>query len=329
MKILYAIQGTGNGHLTRAEDVIPILAEYGELDLFVSGSQADVKLPYPVKYKSKGLSFFFGTSGGINFLKTFKQNSSKEVYKEIKKFPVEKYDLVINDFEPISAWACRKRDVPCVGLSHQSALLSSHVPRPKNIDPVGEWLLHNYAPTKRNVSFHFEAYDTNIFTPVIRKGIRECKKENGDHYTVYLPAYDDRKLVPLLARIPNVYWHVFSKHAKKAYHIGKLTVYPVNKEKFADSMTSSQGILCGAGFETPAEALFLHKKLLVVPMKSQLEQHYNAASLKRLGVPVVKKLRKKYLDKIVEWVETDSRVTVDYQDITAAAVAKAVALGKG
>ena len=329
MKILYAIQGTGNGHLTRAEDVIPILAEYGELDLFVSGSQADVKLPYPVKYKSKGLSFFFGTSGGINFLKTFKQNSSKEVYKEIKKFPVEKYDLVINDFEPISAWACRKRDVPCVGLSHQSALLSSHVPRPKNIDPVGEWLLHNYAPTKRNVSFHFEAYDTNIFTPVIRKGIRECKNENGDHYTVYLPAYDDRKLVPLLARIPNVSWHIFSKHAKKAYHIGKLTVYPVNKEKFADSMTSSQGILCGAGFETPAEALFLHKKLLVVPMKSQLEQHYNAASLKRLGVPVVKKLRKKYLDKIVEWVETDSRVTVDYQDITAAAVAKAIALAKG
>ncbi|HZI24919.1 MAG TPA: glycosyltransferase family protein, partial [Chryseolinea sp.] len=109
MKILYAIQGTGNGHLTRAEDVIPILAEYGELDLFVSGSQADVKLPYPVKYKSKGLSFFFGTSGGINFLKTFKQNSSREVYKEIKKFPIEKYDLVINDFEPISAWACRKR----------------------------------------------------------------------------------------------------------------------------------------------------------------------------------------------------------------------------
>ncbi len=328
MKILYAIQGTGNGHLTRAEDVIPILAEYGELDLFVSGSQADVKLPYPIKYKSKGLSFFFGTSGGINFLKTFKQNSSKEVYKEIKKFPVEKYDLVINDFEPISAWACRKRDVPCVGLSHQSALLSPQVPRPKSIDPVGEWLLHNYAPTRRNVSFHFEAYDSNIFTPVIRRGIRECKNENGDHYTVYLPAYDDRKLVPLLARVPHVRWHIFSKHAKKSYDIGKLSVYPVNKELFAESMTSAKGILCGAGFETPAATLYLNKKLLVVPMKSQLEQHYNAASLKRMGVPVVKKLRKKYLDKITEWIESDNRVTVDYKNITAEAVAKAVALGK-
>ena len=57
---------------------IPILKEYGALDIFVSGAQADVKLSYPVKYKSKGLSFFFGKSGGIDFLKTFKQNSSKE-----------------------------------------------------------------------------------------------------------------------------------------------------------------------------------------------------------------------------------------------------------
>ena len=102
----------------------------------------------------------------------------------------------------------------------------------------------------------------------------------------------------------------------------------MNKELFAESMTSAKGILCGAGFETPAETLYLNKKLLVVPMKSQLEQHYNAASLKRMGVPVVKKLRKKYLDKIVEWIETDHRVTVDYKNITADAVAKAVALGK-
>jgi len=79
VKILYAIQGTGNGHLSRAEDVIPALREYGELDLFVSGAQADIKLSYPIKYTSKGLSFYFGKRGGIDFLKTFKKNSSKEV----------------------------------------------------------------------------------------------------------------------------------------------------------------------------------------------------------------------------------------------------------
>jgi uncharacterized protein (TIGR00661 family) len=329
VKILFAIQGTGNGHLARAEDVIPILQQYGDLDLFISGAQADIKLPYPVKYKSKGLSFFFGKSGGIDFLRTFKQNSSKEVYKEIKKFPVDKYDLVINDFEPISAWACRKRDIPCVGLSHQSALLSSKVPTPKKIDPVGEWVLHNYAPVEKYVSFHFERYDKNIYTPVIRSAVREARNVEKEHYTVYLPSYDDKKLVPLLAKIPKIKWHIFSKHAKKPYHIGKLSVYPVNKDEFAESMTSAKGVLCGAGFETPAEALYLGKKLMVVPMKSQLEQHYNAASLKQLGVPVLKKMRKKNIEKILEWIETDDRVTVQYDNITAEAVERAVKLGRG
>lgn len=328
MKILYAIQGTGNGHLARAEDVIPHLKEHGDLDIFVSGAQADIKLTYPVKYKSKGLSFYFGKRGGIDFLKTFKHNSSKEVYKEIKKFPVEKYDLVINDFEPISAWACRKRDVPCVALSHQSALLSNKVPKPKKLDPVGEWILHNYAPVDKHVAFHFERYDTNIFTPVIRSIIRNSKVEVKDHYTVYLPAYDDRKLVPLLEKIPRTRWQVFSKHTRKAYNSGKVSVYPVNSENFAISMTTSKGVLCGAGFETPAEALFLKKKLMVVPMQSQLEQYYNAASLKQLGVPVLKKVRKKNLDKIHEWVDNDGIVSVNFDDITAEAVSLAVKLGK-
>jgi UDP:flavonoid glycosyltransferase YjiC (YdhE family) len=32
MKILYAIQGTGNGHIARAFDVIPHLKRHGEVD---------------------------------------------------------------------------------------------------------------------------------------------------------------------------------------------------------------------------------------------------------------------------------------------------------
>jgi UDP:flavonoid glycosyltransferase YjiC (YdhE family) len=30
MKILYAIQGTGNGHVSRAREIIPIPKKYGE-----------------------------------------------------------------------------------------------------------------------------------------------------------------------------------------------------------------------------------------------------------------------------------------------------------
>jgi len=207
-------------------------------------------------------------------------------------------------------------------------MLSPKTPRPKEFDPVGDWVLKNYAPANAHVGFHFDRFDDWIYTPVIRSEIRNMRVESRDHYTVYLPAYDDRKLLPLLAKIPHVRWHIFSKHTKKSYHVGKLSVYPVNKEEFAASMVSAKGILCGAGFETPAEALYLRKKLLVVPMKAQYEQHCNAAALKRIGVPVVKKMKKKHLDKITEWIESDTIIDVNYPDVTAQAVAEAMHIAK-
>lgn len=320
MKILYAIQGTGNGHLTRAVDVIPELQKYGELDLFVSGAQAEVILPYPVKYKSKGLSFYFGKKGGIDFYQTFQKNSSREVVKEVKAFPIEKYDLVVNDFEPISAWAARRKDVPCVGLSHQAALLSKKSPRPKIIDPFGEWIIRKYAPVKKYVGFHFQEYDRHIFTPVIRQAIRQATVTNKGHYTVYLPAYDDQKLVSLLLKFPRIKWRIFSKHTRQSYHVGRISVFPVSGADFVDSMVSSEGVLCGAGFETPAEVLQLHKKLLVVPMQAQYEQHCNAAALKKMGVPVLRKVKKKSLKKIKRWLETGTVLNTHFPDRTEEAV---------
>ena len=320
MKLLYAIQGTGNGHLSRAIDIIPELKKYGSLDLFVSGAQAEIVLPYPVKYKSKGLSFYFGKSGGINFLKTFQKNSSKDVIKEIKNFPVENYDLVINDFEPISAWACKRKEVKIVSLSHQAALLSKKAPRPKIIDPFGEWMLKNYAPVKKYVGFHFEEYDKNIFTPVIRNAIRQAKVTDDGHYTVYLPAYDDKKLVQRLLKLSKIKWHIFSKHTKKPYHVGRISVFPVSGIDFIESVVSSSGVLCGAGFETPAEVLHLNKKLLVVPMKSQYEQHCNTAALKKLGVPVLKKVKKKSVKKIAQWLEEAKPLNLSFPEVTADAV---------
>jgi uncharacterized protein (TIGR00661 family) len=242
------------------------------------------------------------------------------VIKEIKNFPVEDYDLVVNDFEPISAWACKKKEVKCVSLSHQAALLSKKSPRPKFVDPFGEWMIRNYAPVKKYIGFHFEEYDKNIFTPVIRSAIRSAKVKDLGHYTVYLPAYNDKKLVQRLLKLPKVKWHIFSKHIKSAYHIGRVSVYPIGGADFVESVVTCSGVICGAGFETPAEVLYLNKKLLVVPMKSQYEQQCNAAALKKLGVPVLKKLKKKSIKKIERWIEESRPLDVSFPDVAADAV---------
>lgn len=326
MKILYAIQGTGNGHIARAQDIIPHLEKYGDVDNFVSGAQADLALPFPVKYKSKGLSFYFGKKGGINLIKTISQNSARNVLHEINQFPLEKYDLIVNDFEPITAWAARKKNIPLVSLSHQSAFLSKKSPRPKIQDPFAEWLFRNYAPTKKYVGFHFQQYDKNIFTPVIRPLIRNAKPTDQGHYTVYLPAYDDQKLYKLLSKFKKTRWQIFSKHCDNPYTVDRISVFPVSGQLFVESMVSSRGVLCGAGFETPAEALYLGKKLMVVPMQMQYEQQCNAVALKKMGVPRIKKLKKSSLKKIEAWLSKEKSVEVSFEDVAGAAVERALSL---
>lgn len=322
MKILYAIQGTGNGHISRARDIIPHLNEFCHCDILISGTQCDVELDVPVKYRLKGLSFSFGTSGGVDLFKTYSESSLLNLRREINQLKVEDYDLVINDFEPVSAWACLKKKVPCIGLSHQGSLLSEKVPLPKEKDKVGRFILNNYAPASSNFGFHFQAYDDYIYTPVIRKQIRDCKIDEQDYYTVYLPSYDDKHLLEIFSLFGDYNWHIFSKHATKSYQVGNIMINKITNDKFVEDMANSSGVLCGAGFETPAEALYMNKKLMVIPMKGQYEQQCNAAALELMGVPVLKNLRPSQLEIISQWLETDEKVYVDYPDQTRRIVRK-------
>ena len=322
MKVLYAIQGTGNGHLSRALDVVPLLqARCAQLDVLVSGPPADLPLPFDVRYKAQGMGFVFGKKGGINFVKTFLQFNSAKFLHEVRHLPVEDYDLVISDFEPVSSWACKLRHVPCVALSHQSAVMHRAAPRPDDEDPAGRAVLKHYAPSTAQYGFHFQRYAPEIFTPVIRQQVRELTPRNEGHYTVYLPAYEEEILVERLQHLSRTArWEVFSKHSRTPAEYGNVRLWPVSGSAFLDSLARSAGVLCGAGFETPAEALYLGKKLLVMPMKQQYEQQCNAAALAKMNVPVIKNFKDKSLDLVDQWLQQDEVIAVDYPDQTAAVI---------
>ncbi len=245
---------------------------------------------------------FLGKHGGVDLLSTYKKAKLKRFFKEVKSLPVKNYDLVINDFEPVSAWACRLNKKECIGLSHQAAVLNKKSPKPKESDTIGKSILKKYAPVTDKYGFHFKAYDNKIFTPVIRDEIRNADNLLLPHYTVYLPAYEDDKIIKVLNKIKEVEWEVFSKHTKKAYSKNNVHITPINNSEFIKSLVTATGVLCGAGFETPAESLFLKKKLMVIPMKGQYEQQCNAAALKEMGVPVLKKLKISKVEKIINWV---------------------------
>jgi uncharacterized protein (TIGR00661 family) len=316
IKILYAFQGTGNGHAARASEIIPLLEEFAEVDILISGNQSQVKLSRPIKYNYRGLVFYYTNRGGVSYLKTLFKNNLIRLSKKLIKVPVAQYDLVINDFEAITAWSCKLRKKPIIGLSHQAAFSSQKSPRPDKIAFLGEFILRNYAPTKKHIAFHFQSYDDFIFSPVIRADIRAAEVSNLGHYTVYLPAYADDKLIKLLHKIEGVTWHLFSRKAKESRQEANVLIQTIDAQNFAKSMASSAGLLCSAGFEGPSEALFLGKKLFVVPVKGQYEQYCNASSLKQLGVPTTSKINDDSLMKLRDWVRNEQNIKLDFPNQT-------------
>jgi uncharacterized protein (TIGR00661 family) len=317
MKILYAIQGTGNGHMSRARELVPILQQYGDLDLLVSGTQADVSLSQPVKYQFHGFSYIFGKKGGIDFWATFKAMNLRRFWKDMHSIPLESYDIIINDFEPLTAWACKIKKIKSISLSHQAAFLSPKTPRPLQRDKTAEIILKHYAPTTNHIGFHFQRYDDFIHTPVIRSEIRALKTQKLNHYTVYLPAIDDKILLKYFHHVKETAWEVFSKHQKVPYQYGNVKVFPIDNLKFNTSLANCSGLLTGGGFEGPAEALFLGKKVMMIPMRNQFEQACNAEAAKQLGVPVIKNIDKNFTYELSKWVKEEQNIEVNFPDKTA------------
>ena len=315
MKILYAIQGTGNGHLARATEIVPMLKSMADTDVLVSGTQADLKVPFQIDYQFSGLSFILGKTGGVDIWETAKKMPIVQFIKDIRSLPVEKYDLVISDFEPVSAWACRLSNKECIGLSHQNAVLHPSAPKPEFKEWIGKLILKHYAPASFKYGFNFKPFSPHIFPPVIRHDIRNAELTQKPHYTVYLPAYSDQQIQDVLSSITDIEWQVFSKHSKSKYTVGNLHFQPVSLDEFTKSFLSCTGLICTAGFEGPAEAIFMGKKLCVIPMKKQYEQYCNAAFLKSMGINVLNNFSDSG-SAIQYWIENSEPLQIRFPDMT-------------
>jgi uncharacterized protein (TIGR00661 family) len=70
---------------------------------------------------------------------------------------------------------------------------------------------------------------------------------------------------------------------------------------FNKSLLTCHGLITGGGFETPAEALYLKKKLISIPIKNHYEQQCNAAALKKMGVCVLEDVDEQFADIIEKW----------------------------
>ncbi len=302
MKILYSIQATGNGHIARAGEIMPYLKQYGDVDVFLSGSNSNLTFNLPIKYRSRGVSLFYGNRGRLDYKKIYKEFSFLRMWKEAKNLPVENYDIVLNDFESITSLACRIKGVKSVNFGHQASFSSKNTPLSAKRDWLGETILRNYATATAYVGLHFERYDDFIFNPIIKHDILEATPADKGHITVYLSHYSDELVAVHLKKIRDIRFEVFSKKVQHKVVDGNITFIPVSNKAFNESMINCHGMITGAGFETPAEILYMGKKLLCLPIRGQYEQFCNAAALQRFNVPIVDNMDDGFSTKVEQWL---------------------------
>jgi uncharacterized protein (TIGR00661 family) len=320
MKIFYAVQATGNGHISRAMELLPYLQQYGEVDIMLSGANSTLSLDAPVKFRSRGLSLFYNCNGGLNYSKIFRQLSIPRIRREMQELPVERYDLILNDFDCLTSLACARKKITSVNFGHQASFMSARTPRPARISKTGEWVLRNYAKATHYVGLHFQQYDDFILTPVIKKEIFEATPVDRGHITVYLPSYCQPELLHYFGAIKDHRFEIFSWQVEKPERHGHITFLPVSNKGFSESMIGCHAIICGAGFETPAEALHLNKKMMVMPIKGQYEQCCNAAALERLGVKSIVELDERFHKRFEGWINSYQPANIRYSMNTEAIV---------
>ncbi|HAH56185.1 MAG TPA: glycosyl transferase, partial [Flavobacterium sp.] len=146
--------------------------------------------------------------------------------------------------------------------------------------------------------------DSFIHPPIIKDEILQAEPKDLKHITVYLPSFDKDCLEKAFHKLSDLQFHWFLNDVQTQHTIGNITYFPVNQKLFNESLIHCQGIITGGGFETPAEALYLGKKILSIPIRDHYEQECNVAALKKLGVPVVYEVGNDFDEIIENWLNT-------------------------
>ncbi|KGY13783.1 glycosyltransferase [Vibrio tubiashii] len=317
MKILYGVQGTGNGHIARARAMAKCLSDAGmEVDYLFSGrdeSQYFSMESFGKFQTRRGLSFV-SDKGRVNYLKTCLSNNLWQYWRDVSELELSGYDLVLNDFEPVSAWAAKRQAVPSISISHQNAFRYS-VPC-QGAGWIDMQVIKHFAPADHHIGLHWYHFDQPILPPIIHT--HQSKVAEEPIILVYLPFEDVTDISELLLRFTTQNFVCYHPDISEPSRMDNIEFMPLGLKSFQAHLHRCRGVIANGGFELPSEALTLGKKLLLKPLSGQFEQLSNVATLEELGLATCMKT----LDAsaVRNWLEDSNCESISYPDVALAIV---------
>ncbi|MCC5851582.1 MAG: glycosyltransferase [Alkalimonas sp.] len=316
MKLLYGVQGTGNGHIARARAMAQALKKQPvQVDYLFSGRPAEQYFSMDDfgDYQCRQGLTFLTEQGRVRPVKTVLNSHPIQLLRDIKQLDLSGYDAVINDFEPISAWAARRQKVPCIGISHQNAF-RYQVPK-VGMTQLDKLVMQYFAPVDYAIGLHWHHFQQPILPPIVHQ-LDSDAIATEPYVLVYLPFESLPQIRGLLQRIKNQRFVCY--HPAQSQHevADNLSLHPLSHQNFQRHLQRCEGVIANGGFELPSEALSLGKKLLLKPLQGQFEQQSNVETLRQLGLATA--MTELNAQTIIQWLQTKSAGQVQYPKVAEA-----------
>ncbi len=295
-KIVYGLSGEGSGHSSRSREMISFLISRGHEVKAVSYDRGfhNLKDDFDIM-EVTGLRMI-NKDNKISITKTFAENfnniskvfeSSESVKQKI--FKDFKPDLVITDFEPMTAYLANYFDLPLISIDNQHRFRYMEFPCPHDMKTEAvfvENLIRAIVPRSSIsliITFYFSKVKnrrTFLFPPILRQKILNTRTEKGNHILVYVTqAYE--QLPEVLKTFEREEFHIygFNREGKDKNLIFK----GYDREGFRCDLASCKCVIGTAGFTLITESLHLRKPYCSIPVQGQFEQVMNAIMLEELG----------------------------------------------
>lgn len=138
-----------------------------EVDYLLSGRAADAYFDMQAfgSYRALPGLTFASRDGELDLWQTLKQNQPRRFWQDLSTLELDGYDRVVSDFEPVTAWAARRKGIRTLGISHQASF-NYPIPR-KGEDIASRLVMRHYAPVDQAIGLHWFHFGHPILPPVV------------------------------------------------------------------------------------------------------------------------------------------------------------------
>lgn len=292
--ILYGVNGEGSGHSTRAKEVISHLQRQGHTVHIVSFDRGlrNLSESFPVT-EIFGLRVTY-INNRVRYRRTLVSNLIKvprraRSIKELSRLVEdEKIDLVITDFEPLTAHVAHRKRLPLIAIDNQHAITNTRVSLPRGYarDAATVKLVTHMMTPHPDAYFVLSFFpipvkrrNTFLFPPILRQEVLNAMPRSGDYALVYVtsPAKD------LAALLRQVRYKFIAYGFGHEGQDGNILFKKPGLATFLNDLAGCSAVIANAGFSLVSEALHLGKPYLAIPVRNQFEQTFNAYYVEKAG----------------------------------------------